>query len=189
MTEIEQRNPFLARLAIGRGAYQRPPQAQVSPYAVQFGQGLGATYYQPTPQMNLNPNAAQSLGNFFWRNAAANNAQPYQNPQYQRIPLSAQGNQAMVVPAAQQQANQIYRDNVAPIIDEYVTPQLIQNALLLSGTGGTLGGIASRAAYPAAVMATSYLGNRLAAPALNAINKVANSPVSKWGSKVIDWFF
>lgn len=185
MTEIEQRNPFLARLAIGRGAYQRPPQAQVNPYAVQFGQGLGANYYQPTPRINLNQDAAQTLGNFFWRNAAANNARPYQNPQYQNVPLSSYSNQAMVVPEAQQQAKQLYRNNIAPIIDNYVTPQLIQNALMMTATGGTLGGAATRFGYPLAITAATKFGT----PAINAVNAVANSPLGRWGAKFIDGIF
>lgn len=187
MTEIEQRNPFLARLAIGRGAYQRPPQAQVSPYAVQFGQG----FYQPTPQINLNQDAAQSLGNFFWRNAAANNARPYPNPQYQNVPLSAQGNQAMIPPEARQDAMPYLLPIGAAAVGagSYLANQAAQNALMRSGMGTTPGQVIGGAAYPAAVLATTYLGNRLARPALNAVNAVANSPVGRWGAKAIDWFF
>lgn len=161
MQEIERRNPLFARVASGR-----------------------ESYYQPTPQINLNPTAQNLLGNFFSRNSAANNAWQYQNPQYQRVPLSSYENQAMVIPAAQQQARQYYNENLAPIIDEYVTPQLIQNALLLS-TGGTLGGVAGRAAYPLAITAASKLGT----PAINTVNGIANSPVGRLGAKVIDWIF
>lgn len=169
MTEIERRNPLLARVASGREAY-----------------------YKPTPQMNLNPDAVQfvrgiptQVGNFFGQNAAANNAWRYQNPQHQNVPLTSYGNQAMVIPAAQQQARQYYNENLAPIIDEYVTPQMIQNALLLGATGGTVGGVVGRAAYPLALFAASKLGT----PALNAVNGIANSPVGRWGAKVIDLIF
>lgn len=162
MQEIERRNPLLARVASGREAY-----------------------YQPTPQINLNPTAQNLLGNFFGQNAAANNAWRYQNPQRQNVPLSSYGNQAMVIPAAQQQARQYYNENLAPIIDEYVTPQMIQNALLLGATGGTLGGVVGRAAYPLTLFAASKLGT----PALNAVNGIASSPVGRWGAKVIDLFF
>lgn len=161
MQEIERRNPLLARVASGREAY-----------------------YQPTPQINLNPTAQNLLGNFFGQNAAANNAWRYQNPQYQGLPTY--NNQLVMIPSAgQTQANQYLAENVKPIIDEYVTPQLIQNALLMGATGGTLGGVAGRAAYPLTLFAASKLGT----PALNAVNGIANSPVGRWGAKVIDWIF
>ena len=171
MLEIERRNPLLARVASGR-----------------------ESYYKPTPQVNLNPNAVQfvqgiptQVGNFFGRNTASNNAWQYQNPQYQRVPM-AYGTQARVVPAAQQQANLFLNENVKPIIDEYVTPQLIQNALLLGATGTTAGGLLKSSALPMTVMATAPLG-RLAVPAFNAAKSIANSPVGRWGAKVIDFIF
>lgn len=147
-----------------------------------------ARYYNPTPYVNLNPNAAQNLlGNFFTRNAAANNAMQYRNPQYQGLPMY--NNQQVMIPsAAQVQGNQALAPYVAGaqnFVDEYVTPQLIQNAALMAGTGYTLGGTAGRVAMPIIMMGATKIGQ----PAVNAVNKIANSPVGKWGAKLLDWAF
>ena len=160
MQEIERRNPLLARVANGREAY-----------------------YQPTPKINLNPAAQNLLGNFFGRNAAANNAWQYQNPQYQNVPLSSYGNQAMIPPEARQDA----LPYLLPIgaataaVGSYALNQLGQNAAMRSG----MGMLPSAVIAPAVGMAAT----KLPAPIFNAVNAVANSPVSKWGAKVIDWIF
>lgn len=147
-----------------------------------------ARYYNPTPYVNLNPNAAQNLlGNFFTRNAAANNAVQYRNPQYQGLPMY--NNQQVMIPsAAQVQGNQALAPYVAGaqnFVNEYVTPQLIQNALLATGAGATAGGVIGRVGLPLAIMGATKIGQ----PAVNAVNKIANSPVGKWGAKLLDWAF
>lgn len=160
MTEIERRNPLLARVASGREAY-----------------------YKPTPQVNLNPAAQDLLGNFFWRNSAANNAWQYQNPQYQNVPLSSYGNQAMIPPEARQDA----LPYLLPIgagaagLAGYAASQLGQNAAMRSG----MGMLPSAVIAPAVGMAAT----KLPAPIFNAVNGIANSPVGRWGAKVINWIF
>lgn len=145
-------------------------------------------YYQTTPYVNYNPAAQNLLGNFFSEGSAARNATRYVNPQYQGLPLY-NGQQMMIPAPAQAQGNQALAPYVAGaknFVDEYVTPQLIRDALLITGGGiGTMGGVASKAGYPLAIMAASKIGQ----PAVNAVNRVANSPVGKWGAKLIDWAF
>lgn len=140
-------------------------------------------YYQTTPYVNYNP-AAQDLknllGNFFMPNAT-----PYQNPQYQRLPTY--GGQAMIPVEARQDAAQYLLPIGAGVTAAgiYAANQMTQNGLMRAGTGATPGTVASMAAYPAAMWAASKIGQ----PAVNAVNRVANSPVGKWGAKLIDWAF
>ena len=160
MQEIERRNPLLARVASGREAY-----------------------YQPTPQINLNPTAQNLLGNFFGRNAAVNNAWRYQNPQYQNVPLSSYGNQAMIPPEAQQQGYAYLAPALATGagMAGYGISQLGQNANLRMGLG----------ASPTAMIAPALgmAASKLPSQAYGFVTGVANSPVGRWGAKVIDWIF
>lgn len=167
MTEIERRNPLFARVASGRGAY-----------------------YQPTPQFNLNPDAVQYLsrmptqvGNFFARytQATPQYQTPYQTPlaPYQLHPTQ---------PTAQElEARQNFEPlkTGAAITAAYVIPQLTQNGLLRAGTGTTLGEATRATAYPLALWGAAKFGQS----AINAVDKVANSPVGRWGAKIIDWIF
>ena len=164
MQEIERRNPLLARVASGRGSY-----------------------YQPTPLVNLNPDSVQfvqgiptQVGNFFARNAAANNAWRYQNPQYQSVPLSSYGNQSMIPLEAQQQGSAYLAPALATAsgLAGYGVSQLGQNANMRLGLGAS----PATAIAPVVGMAASKLP-------YNVVNGIANSPVGRWGAKVIDWIF
>ena len=185
MQEIERRNSWLAGTPNWRERYPTLQQLRQEPF------------YQTMPQVNLNSNAVQfansiptQVGNFIGRNAAANNAWRYPNPQYQNVQLSTVGNQAMIPSEARQIISPYVAAVGVPVIGAgtYLTNQAIQNAFMRSGMGTTPGNVIRTAAYPAAVMATSYMG-RLAQPTLNAVNAVANSPLGRWGAKLIDAIF
>lgn len=167
MQEIERRNPLLARVAVGRGSY-----------------------YQPTPQVNLNPDAVQfvqgiptQVGNFFAQNSAANNAWRYRNPQYRNVEWSSYGNKSIVPLEAQQQGNTYLAPALATAagLAGYGVSQLGQNANMRMGLGvSPIGAIA-----PVVGMAAS----KLPPQAYSVVNGIANSPVGRWGAKVIDWIF
>ena len=147
----------------------------------------GVRGYPATPYINLNANAAQDLrnllGNFFTPKGYRTNMPA----QYQQVPLQYNGNAGMIPAEAQRQAMEYLMPlgAGAAAIGAYALPQMTQNALLKSGTGTTLGDAASKTAYPLALFTASRFG----APAVNAVNRVANSPVGRWGAKIFDAIF
>ncbi len=138
-------------------------------------------FYNPTPYVNYNSEAVQNLlGNFF-----APNATPYRNPQYQSFPTY--GGQAMI-PAEAQRAAVKYLLPIGAVgtaAGGYLVNQMTQNGLLRAGTGSTPSGVAGMTAYPVAMFAASRFG----APAVKAVNALANSPAGKWGAKLFDTIF
>lgn len=174
MQEIERRNPLLARVASGREAY-----------------------YQPTPQINLNPNAMQLLrsiptqvGNFFAENVRY--APQYQPSPYKTTMPQYNSYQGIAPPpegSLQQRANQFFNENIAP----FARDQLFQKALMGMAGGTALGsmGLAARESAPA-ILAT--LGAyRLTEPIANGFIRFGNTPVGntlgKYADKVIDLIF
>lgn len=148
------------------------------------------------PQMNYNQNAAQDLrnllGNFFAQNAAQNYSPQYRTP-YSATPYQLHSTQIPTLTPEQQTAQQIYKDG-ADAAANFVTDQLIQNALMTAGIGtgaGTVLGISGRAAAPY-VLAT--LGaHRLTKPIANGLIKfgdtTAGKTLGKYADKVIDWLW
>ena len=145
-------------------------------------------FYNPTPYVNYNSEAVQNLlGNFF-----APNATPYRNPQYQSFPTY--GGQAMI-PAEAQRAAVKYLLPIGAVgtaAGGYLVNQMTQNGLLRAGTGSTPSGVAGMTGSMTALKllrSAMFAASRFGAPAVKAVNALANSPAGKWGAKLFDTIF
>lgn len=151
--ETAQLNDWLARAAAGR-----------------------ENYYQPTPYINKNADAAQSLrnlfGNFFTpqiNTLPARDPLQYQTAGYQMTP------QVNLNPGAVKDAQDALILG-AKIGAGYLGSQMVQNGLSRAGTGTTLG----EAVSPAL---TYFAATKLA-----PLGKVGQA-IGKYGGKLLDWLW